>query len=307
MYRIDNSTAATTLPTPGAVGPNPNGFFTVGDPASGIPATIVDGDWMNAVQEELANAITGDGTALSKTDRTQLAAKLKGRLLNIQVITANGTYNPTPGANSARIRGQGAGAGAGGSPGLGSGSAQGVATGGAGAGGFFEWFGPVASIAGATMTIGAAGTGGAPGQTLGGTGGATSFIMGSVLSLTANGGSGSLGPAGSTQTVGSPGGSGGTASSAAATVGTVLTLAKGDAGTPGLWFAITGGSLISGKGGSSRFGGAGNSVANSNGENGQGHGAGGSGASCSVNGSNTSSGFTGGSGSNGIIIIEEYS
>jgi hypothetical protein len=87
----------------------------------------------------------------------------------------------------------------------------------------------------------------------------------------------------------------------------VITLAEGDSGVPGLWFATTGGSLISGKGASSRFGGAGNSVANSNGQAGQGHGAGGSGASCSVNGSTTSTGYTGGSGSGGIIIIEEYS
>lgn len=53
MYRIDNSTAISALPTPAVVGPNPNYYFTKGNPGSGIPATIVDDDWANAVQEEL--------------------------------------------------------------------------------------------------------------------------------------------------------------------------------------------------------------------------------------------------------------
>ncbi len=72
MYNIDNSTAATVIPTPGAPGPNLNGFFTVGNPAGQVPATTVDADWLNAVQGELSNAVTGSGQALSKTNRSQL-------------------------------------------------------------------------------------------------------------------------------------------------------------------------------------------------------------------------------------------
>lgn len=75
MYRIDNATAATVIPTPGAVGPNPNGFFTVGGGV--VPATIVDADWANATQEEICNAITGAGITLSKTTRTQLFAAIQ--------------------------------------------------------------------------------------------------------------------------------------------------------------------------------------------------------------------------------------
>jgi|GEM_PF-1792024 len=72
MYRVDNATAATILPTPAAVGPKPNGFFTKGNPSTGVPATIVDDDWANAVQEELCYIITQAGLALNKGDRTQL-------------------------------------------------------------------------------------------------------------------------------------------------------------------------------------------------------------------------------------------
>lgn len=72
MFRIDNSTAVTPIPTPGAVGPNPNYFFTNGNPGGGVPATIVDADWTNAVQEEICNVITAAGISLSKTVRTQL-------------------------------------------------------------------------------------------------------------------------------------------------------------------------------------------------------------------------------------------
>lgn len=72
MYKIDNSTAATVIPTPGPVGPNPNGFFTDGNPNTGTPATIVPADWLNACQEELSYVITQMGITLSKTTRTQL-------------------------------------------------------------------------------------------------------------------------------------------------------------------------------------------------------------------------------------------
>lgn len=78
MYRIDNATAVTPIPAPAAVGPNPNCFFFKGNPGSGIPATIVDDDWANAVQEELCNAITGFGVTLDKTKRDQLSSILLG-------------------------------------------------------------------------------------------------------------------------------------------------------------------------------------------------------------------------------------
>lgn len=67
MYRIDNSTASNSLPTPGAVGPNPDSYFTAGNPSVGTPATIVDADWANSVQEAICRAIESSGITLDKT------------------------------------------------------------------------------------------------------------------------------------------------------------------------------------------------------------------------------------------------
>ena len=75
MYRIDNSTAvphASGVPTPAVVGPNVGGYFTKGNPGGGVAATIVDDDWANAMQEEVAAVIEGAGITLSKTVRNQL-------------------------------------------------------------------------------------------------------------------------------------------------------------------------------------------------------------------------------------------
>ena len=67
MFRIDG---------PGAT---PDNKFSEGDPASGTRATVVTDDWLNAVQEELAQAIEDDGYALSKVDFGQLSKLLRRR------------------------------------------------------------------------------------------------------------------------------------------------------------------------------------------------------------------------------------
>lgn len=72
MYRIDNGTAAGSLPDPTAEGPNPDGYFTGGNPGTGTPATRVDAEWLNMVQEEIAGVIEGAGDNLNKSDRGQL-------------------------------------------------------------------------------------------------------------------------------------------------------------------------------------------------------------------------------------------
>lgn len=76
MFRIDNATSAGSLPTPGAVGPNPDSYFTEGDPGLAVPATVVTADWLNALQEEIAYAIEQNGGTLDKTNRTQLKAAI---------------------------------------------------------------------------------------------------------------------------------------------------------------------------------------------------------------------------------------
>jgi len=72
MFKIDNGTATGTLPAPTAAGPNPNGFFTDGDAANAIPATVVNAEWLNMIQEEISGTITSSGLTLDKSDRTQL-------------------------------------------------------------------------------------------------------------------------------------------------------------------------------------------------------------------------------------------
>lgn len=64
MHRIDG---------PGATNDNK---FTAGNPTTGTPATVVTADWMNSVQEEMANVIEGAGIILNKAANNQLAAAI---------------------------------------------------------------------------------------------------------------------------------------------------------------------------------------------------------------------------------------
>jgi hypothetical protein len=70
LHRIDNATAATVMPTRKALGTY--GFFTQGNPSTGVPATIVEADILNATMMEIANVVTLAGITLSKTDDQQL-------------------------------------------------------------------------------------------------------------------------------------------------------------------------------------------------------------------------------------------
>lgn len=67
MHRID---------APG----NDAGHFTDGDPDSGVPATVVDADWTNAVQEEICAVVEAAGITLSKPSHVQLLAALRAMM-----------------------------------------------------------------------------------------------------------------------------------------------------------------------------------------------------------------------------------
>lgn len=69
MFRIDNDTASTVLPTPKPVGQP--GYFTAGT-IGGEAATIVEADWLNLVQEELLNVLSAAGIAPSKLTNSQV-------------------------------------------------------------------------------------------------------------------------------------------------------------------------------------------------------------------------------------------
>lgn len=61
MKRIDHSTATE------------NNLFTDGNPAQGVPATVVPAEWLNIVQEEIANMVEAMGLELDGAAQNQLA------------------------------------------------------------------------------------------------------------------------------------------------------------------------------------------------------------------------------------------
>lgn len=65
MHRIDGPGATTDK------------MFTEGDPVRGVPATNVTGAWLNAVQEEIANAVAEAGIPLDKSINVQLAQAMR--------------------------------------------------------------------------------------------------------------------------------------------------------------------------------------------------------------------------------------
>ncbi|ABE29935.1 hypothetical protein DR64_724 [Paraburkholderia xenovorans LB400] len=75
MFRIDDATAASSLPVPEA--PGPEGYFTEGNPAGGTPATNVRGSWLNMIQEELCAILAAAGIARSKTSYNQVNTALQ--------------------------------------------------------------------------------------------------------------------------------------------------------------------------------------------------------------------------------------
>ncbi len=55
---------------------NASNLFSPGDPATGQPGTKIDSPWLNAVQEEICNVVTGAGISLIKGTWTQLKAAI---------------------------------------------------------------------------------------------------------------------------------------------------------------------------------------------------------------------------------------
>lgn len=75
MFRIDDPSASTTLPAPEAAGIE--GFFTEGNPATGVPATLERASWFNMVQEELRAVVVAAGLAPSKTTYNQVLTAIQ--------------------------------------------------------------------------------------------------------------------------------------------------------------------------------------------------------------------------------------
>lgn len=218
----------------------------------------------------------------------------RGGLIGVQVFSTAGTstYTPTVGANTYVAEVVGAGGGGGGC--ASTGAAQIAMGGAAGAGGYARKRGLISAISGATITVGAKGTGGTAGANNGTAGGTSS--IGAVVSAT-GGALGQGGSAVSTPTLQAKIGANGAGSSGDINTG-------GHPGTMGFASASSSGFAKSGNGGSSVYGtggvGADGSAA---GTAASGYGSGGSGA-CNL--ASQGAGLAGGDGTAGLVIIWEY-
>lgn len=75
MFRIDQPTAALTLPAPAAAGTP--GYFQGGNSGTGTAATVVSADWLNGVQEELMSILTAASIGENKTAFNQVLTALQ--------------------------------------------------------------------------------------------------------------------------------------------------------------------------------------------------------------------------------------
>lgn len=98
MFQIDEATAASSLPTPATAGTQ--GYFTNGNPAGGVPATIVDADWLNMIQQELINIVQAAGEMPSKTTYNQVLLAIKRLVQSQVVLTDTGAANAYVVANT---------------------------------------------------------------------------------------------------------------------------------------------------------------------------------------------------------------
>lgn len=213
-----------------------------------------------------------------------------GSLINVQQITASGTYTPTAGATKIIVEVLGGGGAGGGCPVTGGSSASG----GGGSSGSYAKTGLIPAVS-AAVTIGAGGT--AVSGAAGGAGAASSF--GAILSCPGGGG-GLVGAVFSVAGVSGPGGA-----KAAIPTGTFSIASQGNKG--GFGVLQSGSSALSGVGGNGIYGGGGggiwsNSVIALPGELATGYGSGGSGGICVTSGV----AVLGGNGSPGLVTVYEY-
>ncbi|EIH6957605.1 carbohydrate kinase [Escherichia coli] len=192
MHRIDTKTAQKDK-----FGAGKNGF-TRGNPQTGTPATDLDDDYFDMLQEELCSVVEASGASLEKGRHDQLLTALRalllsrknpfgdiksdgtvktalenlslvddsgvvGRLLNTQVITSSGTYTPTPGTRKIKVILTGGGGG--GSSVIATSFSQTAFGGGGGSAATCIGIFDLEDISDFSVVIGAGGTAGNPGGT----------------------------------------------------------------------------------------------------------------------------------------------
>ncbi|MFD1557103.1 hypothetical protein ACFSHT_15990 [Paraburkholderia silviterrae] len=176
MFQTDQPSAASSLPAPAVAGTQ--GFFTNGNPVSGIPATILDADFMNMLMMELINIVEAAGLTPSKTAYNQVLTAIRalkgyGDLLSVNMYATQGSVIFTPSTPNSLIytRAMGGGAAGGSTPATGAGQYA-IASGGS-TGAYAEGIYQLTSAAPIPITIGAGGVTAA--GAAGGNGGTTSI------------------------------------------------------------------------------------------------------------------------------------
>lgn len=105
MFRIDDVSASATLPTPEAAGTE--GYWTEGNPATGVPATLERASWFNMLQEELRAIVVAGGLTPSKTVYNQVLSAINTLAQNSSALVGAtsgtsdaiiGTFSPVPAA-----------------------------------------------------------------------------------------------------------------------------------------------------------------------------------------------------------------
>jgi len=229
-----------------------------------------------------------------------VASPSSGRLLGVQVFTANGTYTPITGTSSVVVEMVGGG-GAGGGSQLTNASQVAAAPG--GDAGCYLKFRLTSGFAGAAITIGAGGVGAA--YSTGGAGGQTTFA-GSHVCFGGVGGSSAAAVASSGQ--GFQANATAWNSSHTGSTGLISVL-RGRRGQPGVVVHSASGHVIGGAGGDSFFGLGGlprNLLTDSSGANSAISGSYGAGGGGAMSAPSTASNVAGGNGAPGVVVVWEY-
>lgn len=287
---------ASISPSPSAYTAGQTYRFVASATNTGAVTLNINGLGAKSITKDGAAALTAgeirSGAVVEVTyDGTQFqAAKTSlGRLLNVQVFTANGTYTPTAGMQNCIIYCQGGGGGGGGTTAT---DATHVSLGAPGNAGALAVGKFTAATIGASqaVTIGAAGTSGVSAS--GGNGGTTS--VGAVI--TAPGGAG-----GQTTAATVAPSAGGNSTLSGSPTGANLYGAQGAGSGYTLCLSLT--IVLPGNGAASFFGAGGQQLGSgNNGRAGMGYGSGGGGSGTVASGG----ALSGGAGAAGVVIIYEY-
>jgi len=89
MFQIDNSTAVAAIPAPTPAGSA--GYFTDGNPATGVSATILPAEFMNMLMMENLNVLSAGGMAPVKGQYNQLALAIN-KIVQAAAQRGNTTY-----------------------------------------------------------------------------------------------------------------------------------------------------------------------------------------------------------------------